>query len=125
ARDRSHGQHIEFRGRYLIGADGAHSAVRELLQIPFDGRGVFSNSITIYFSADLRPQMAGKALSVVYINNQTFGGFFWLDKSRESGFLVVNTVGSVGAADAAEPAADTTEGRLVELVRVGAGVPDL
>ena len=36
-------------GEYLVGADGAHSKVRELLDIPFDGRGVFSNSITIYF----------------------------------------------------------------------------
>ena len=125
ARDISQGRHVELRGRYLIGADGAHSTLRELLQIPFDGPGVFSNSITIYFSADLRPQMAGKALSVVYINNETFGGFFRLDKRCESGFLVVNTVGTAGAADRAEPAADTSEERLVELVRVGAGVPDL
>src|SRR5262245_45114131 len=27
------------RGRYLVGADGAHSKVRELLDIPYDGRG--------------------------------------------------------------------------------------
>ena len=70
----------QLRGRYLVGADGAHSAVRERLGIPFDGRGVFSNSITIYFTADLRPQMEGKPLSVIYINNPTFGGFFRLDK---------------------------------------------
>ena len=57
-------------GQYLVGADGAHSKVRELLGIPFDGRGVFSNSITIYFNADLAPQMAGKPLSVIYINNR-------------------------------------------------------
>ena len=125
ARDISQGRHVEVRGRYLIGADGAHSTLRELLQVPFDGSGAFSNSITIYFSADLRPQMAGKALSVVYINNETFGGFFRLDKRCESGFLVVNTVGTAGAADRAEPAADTSVERLVELVRVGAGVPDL
>ena len=73
------------------------------VQIPFDGRGVFSNSITIYFTADLRPQMAGKALSVIYINNETFGGFFRLDKRCQSGFLVVNTVGD----QVADPAAPT------------------
>ena len=49
--------------------------------------------MTIYFTADLRPQMEGKPLSVIYINNPTFGGFFRLDKDCRSGFLVINTVG--------------------------------
>jgi 2-polyprenyl-6-methoxyphenol hydroxylase-like FAD-dependent oxidoreductase len=125
ARDVERGGEVELRGSYLIAADGAHSPVRQLLQIPFDGRGVFSNSITIFFTADLRPQMAGKPLSVVYINNATFGGFFRLDKSCESGFLVVNTVGDPTVPGAPEPATDTSEARLIELVRTGAGVADL
>jgi 2-polyprenyl-6-methoxyphenol hydroxylase-like FAD-dependent oxidoreductase len=114
------GQEHEWRGPYLIAADGAHSVIRERLGIPFEGRGVFSNSITIYFTADLRPQLAGKPLSVIYINNETFGGFFRLDRRCESGFLVINTV-----ADADDAAADTTEARLVDLVRIGAGDPGL
>ncbi len=125
ARDVDTGQEVARRGHYLVAADGAHSPVRNLLGIPFEGRGVFSNSMTIYFTADLRPQMAGKPLSVVYINNAVFGGFFRLDKSCESGFLVVNTVGDATSGDAADAAADTSEGRLVEFVRIGAGVPDL
>jgi 2-polyprenyl-6-methoxyphenol hydroxylase-like FAD-dependent oxidoreductase len=125
ARDVDRGEEVERRGRYLVAADGAHSPVRELLGIPFDGRGVFSNSMTIYFTADLRPQMEGKPLSVVYINNPTFGGFFRLDRSCQSGFLVVNTVGDPTSGDAADAASDTSESRLVELVRIGAGVPDL
>jgi putative polyketide hydroxylase len=125
ARDVDSGEEVQHRGPYLVGADGAHSAVRELLGIPFEGRGVFSNSMTIYFNADLRPQMEGKPLSVVYINNATFGGFFRLDKSCRSGFLVVNTVGDPTSGDAADAAADTSESRLVELVRIGVGVADL
>src|SRR5262245_7766757 len=115
------------RGRYLVAADGAHSPVREALGIPFTGRGTFSNSITIYFTADLWPQMGGKPLSVVYINNPVFGGFFRLDKDCQSGFLVVNTVGdpTTDPRAAADAAADTSEARLAELVRAGAGVPDL
>ena len=113
-------------GQYLVGADGAHSKVRELLGIPFDGRGVFSNSITIYFNADLAPQMAGKPLSVIYINNLAFGGFFRLEKDCQSGFLVVNTVGDPKTnPDAANAAKDVSEARLIEFVRIGAGVPDL
>jgi 2-polyprenyl-6-methoxyphenol hydroxylase-like FAD-dependent oxidoreductase len=57
AQDVETGQQRKLRGRYLLGADGAHSRIRELLGIPFDGRGVFSNSITIYFHADLGPQL--------------------------------------------------------------------
>jgi 2-polyprenyl-6-methoxyphenol hydroxylase-like FAD-dependent oxidoreductase len=124
-RDVDTGNRRSVRGRYLVAADGAHSAVREQVGTPFEGRGVFSNSMTIYFTADLRPQMLGKPLSVIYINNATFGGFFRLDKSCESGFLVVNTVGEPTSVAAADAAADTSENRLIELVRAGAGVPDL
>jgi 2-polyprenyl-6-methoxyphenol hydroxylase-like FAD-dependent oxidoreductase len=114
------------RAGYLVGADGAHSTVREAVGIPFDGRGVFSNSLTIYFTADLAPQMLGKPLSVVYVNNSVFGGFFRLAKDCRSGFLVVNTVGDPRTdPDAANAARDTSVERMVELVRVGAGVPDL
>ena len=126
-RDVDTGEEQTRRGRYLVAADGAHSTLRERLGIPFDGRGVFSNSLTIYFTADLREQLEGKPLSVIYINNPTFGGFFRVDKACRSGFLVVNTVGDPVAdpAAAANAAADTSEERLRELVRAGAGVPDL
>jgi 2-polyprenyl-6-methoxyphenol hydroxylase-like FAD-dependent oxidoreductase len=111
---------------YLVGADGAHSTVRQAAEIPFDGRGVFSNSITIYFTADLAPQMLGKPLSVIYVNNPVFGGFFRLAKDCQSGFLVVNTVGDPRTdPEAANAARDTSVERMVELVRCGAGVPDL
>jgi 2-polyprenyl-6-methoxyphenol hydroxylase-like FAD-dependent oxidoreductase len=125
-RDVDSGAERRLRTSYLVGADGAHSTVREALQIPFDGRGVFSNSLTIYFTADLAPQMLGKPLSVVYINNPVFGGFFRLAKDCRSGFLVVNTVGDpLSDPDAANAAKDTSVERMIELVRVGAGVPDL
>src|SRR5262249_18714272 len=52
-RDVGTGRERQLRAKYLVGADGAHSKVRELLGIEFDGRSVFSNSITIYFHAPM------------------------------------------------------------------------
>lgn len=126
-KDVKSGQQRTLRGKYLVGADGAHSKVRELLNIPFDGRGVFSNSITIYFTADLAPQLLGKPLSVIYINNKMLGGFFRMSKDCQSGFLVVNTVGDpkVDPKAAADAAADVSETKLIEFVRAGVGDPNL
>ncbi len=127
ARNVGDGTTRSLRGRYLVGADGAHSKVRELLDIPYDGRGVFSNSMTIYFRANLAPQLLGKPLSVIYINNAMFGGFMRVDKDCQAGFIGVNTVGDPKAdpVAAANAAADTSEERLVAIVRATAGVPDL
>lgn len=127
ARNVADGTTRALRGRYLAGADGAHSKVRELLDIPYDGRGVFSNSMTIYFRANLAPQLLGKPLSVIYINNATFGGFMRVDKDCQAGFIGVNTVGDPKADPlaAANAAADTSEERLIAIVRSMAGVPDL
>jgi len=125
ARDVDSGAERRLRGRYLIGADGAHSKVRELLDIPLDGRGVFSNSLTIYFHADLSPYMAGKSVSIIYIGNPALGGFFRLAKDSQSGFLVINTVGDTSRPEAANPAADVSPETLVRHVRAAAGVPDL
>jgi len=126
-KDSETGEESRIRAKYLIGADGAHSKVREVLGIPLDGRGIFSHSMTIYFHADAWPQIGDKPLSVIYINNPVFGGFFRFAKDCQSGFLGVNTVGDpkLDPVKAANPAADISEGRLIEIVRSGIGVPDL
>jgi len=124
-RDVDTGAERSVRARYLVGADGAHSTVRDVLGVEMDGRGTFSKSMTIYFVADLWPVMGDKPLSVIYINNARFGGFFRLAKDCQSGFLVVNTVRDANGNALDDAAVDTSPERLVELVRLGAGVPDL
>jgi 2-polyprenyl-6-methoxyphenol hydroxylase-like FAD-dependent oxidoreductase len=87
------GKQREFRGQYLVAADGGHSKVRELLGIRCTGRGVFSNSVTIYFTADLSPWLGNKAWSIIYVNNAQLRGFFRMNRAAQAGFLGVNAVG--------------------------------
>jgi len=126
-RDVESGVPRSFRGKYLIAADGGHSKVRELIGIGLAGRGVFSNSLTIYFTADLSPWVRDHAWSVIYVNNPQLSGFFRTNRTAQAGFLGVNTVGDYKADPqaATNAAADVSESRMVELVRAGVGVPDL
>jgi 2-polyprenyl-6-methoxyphenol hydroxylase-like FAD-dependent oxidoreductase len=124
-RDVDSGAERRLRAGYLVGADGPHSKTRELMGIPFDGRGVFSNSITIYFRADVAKLMAGRNFSVMYIINPVLSGFMRLDKDNQAGFLVVNTVGDTSKPEASNAAADTSEQRLLDLLRAGIGMPDI
>lgn len=121
-KDVEKGGERSFTGRYLIGADGAHSRVRELLNISFDGRGVFSNSVTIYFHADVAKFLAGRAWSVIYVVNPRLTGFFRFDKEGQSGFFAVHTVGDTANPEASNAAADVSEKKLIELLREGIGV---
>lgn len=126
-RDVDTGAERTLRGRYLVAAEGGRSRVREQLGIGMEGRGVFSNSVTIYFRADLSRFLTGRNLSIIYVSNPTLGGFFRLEKSGRRGFLAVNTVGDPRAdpVAAVNAAADVSEPRLMELVRAAAGDPGL
>jgi 2-polyprenyl-6-methoxyphenol hydroxylase-like FAD-dependent oxidoreductase len=126
-RDLETGRKRELRGQYLIAADGGHSKVREKLGIRYEGRGAFSNSVTIYFSADLSPWIGDKAWSIIYVNNPVLHGFFRMNRAAQAGFLAVNTVGDAAhdSEAASNAAADVSEAHLIELVRGGVGVPDL
>jgi len=126
-KDLESGAQRELRGQYLIAADGGHSKVRELLDIHYQGRGAFSNSLTIYFTADLSPWIGDHAWSIIYVNNPVLGGFFRMNRTAQAGFLAVNTVGDASRDPyaASNAAADVSEERLVELVRGAVGVPDL
>lgn len=121
------GEERQTVSRYLICAEGGRSDLRERLGIAMDGHGVFSNSITIYFRADLSPYLAGRDLSVIYVVNSELSGFFRFEKDGRRGFLVVNLVGDPRADPerAANAAADVSEERVVSLLRAAVGVSDL
>jgi 2-polyprenyl-6-methoxyphenol hydroxylase-like FAD-dependent oxidoreductase len=123
-RHRDSGETATVRARYMIAADGAHSRVRERLGIRMPGRDCFSNSITIYFRANLGPLLRGRNLSVIYVINPALRGFFRIELPFDSGFLAVTAVG-----DPEHPNTDVssglTEQRCLELLHAALGVDDL
>jgi len=123
-RDRDTGALQTVRARYMVAADGSRSGIRHALGIPMLGRGVFSNSITIYFRAPVAPLMRGRNLSVIMVVNPTLRGFFRIEKPYESGFLAVHTIG-----DPAHPETDVSKGltdaRCLEYVHAALGTSDV
>ena len=123
-RHRDSGETATVRAHYMIAADGAHSRVRERLGIGMRGRGVFSNSVTIYFRANVGPLLRGRSLSVIYVINPVLRGFLRIEKPFESGFLAVIALG-----DPEHPNTDVstglTEQRCLELMHAALGVDDI
>ncbi|WP_138734046.1 FAD-dependent oxidoreductase [Modestobacter excelsi] len=64
-RDRLTGAEHTIRSRYLIGADGARSAVAADLDLPFEGPGAVAGAMSIVFEADLTHLVAHRP-SVLY-----------------------------------------------------------
>jgi 2-polyprenyl-6-methoxyphenol hydroxylase-like FAD-dependent oxidoreductase len=124
-RERGTGAERTVRARYLIGADGSRSPVRERLGVPLGGHGSFSNSITIYFRADIRPLLRGRNLSVIYVFGPRLQGFFRFSKAGDAGFLVVNKGLDANGCLTSNLWDDTSDERCVEFAREALGAPDL
>jgi 2-polyprenyl-6-methoxyphenol hydroxylase-like FAD-dependent oxidoreductase len=123
-RQRDSGLVQTVRARHMVAADGAHSRIRETLGIPTRGHGAFSNSVTIYFRADVTPLLRGRNLSVIYVNNTTLRGFLRFEKPFDRGFLAINALG-----DPTKPITDVSTGltdvRCIELIHAALGSDDL
>jgi 2-polyprenyl-6-methoxyphenol hydroxylase-like FAD-dependent oxidoreductase len=122
--DRDTGKRQTVRARYMVAADGSHSSIRERLGIRMLGRGVFSDSVTIYFRAPVAPLMRGRNLSVIMVVNPVLRGFFRIEKPYESGFLAVHTIG-----DPAHPETNVSNGltneRCLEYVHAALGTDEV
>src|ERR671920_258088 len=105
------GAERDVRARYVVAADGNRSPMRRRLGIGMCGYGELSRSITIYFRADCADLLRDRNQGVLYVHNPKLRGFFRLDRSGGSGFLVINTVGEDAKQD---PPVDLQEGILGE-----------
>src|SRR3954468_13545784 len=87
------GEERGVRARYVVAADGNRSPTRRRLGIGMEGYGELSRSITVYFKADCAPLLKDRNQGVLYVHNPKLRGFFRLDRSGGTGFLVINSVG--------------------------------
>src|SRR4051794_24345563 len=100
-RDLDSGDERGVRARYVVAADGSRSPTRARSGIAMHGRPDLSHSITIYFRADCAELLKDRNEGVIYVHNPELRGFFRLDRSGGTGFLVINTVGADVTQDAA------------------------
>jgi 2,4-dichlorophenol 6-monooxygenase len=75
-RQRGTSDQIEIDSRYLIGADGAGSAVRAALGIAMDGPDHLAAFCNIHFTANLRPQLAGREAILYWVMDPEHAGVF-------------------------------------------------
>jgi 2-polyprenyl-6-methoxyphenol hydroxylase-like FAD-dependent oxidoreductase len=120
-RAREGGGERSVRARYAVAADGARSPMRELLGIPMRGHGTFSDSITIYFRADVNPLLGDRNLSVIYVFHPRLQGFFRFSLAGDAGFLVVNSTVDEQGVRNTSPGEDMGEERCIEYVRLALG----
>jgi 2-polyprenyl-6-methoxyphenol hydroxylase-like FAD-dependent oxidoreductase len=124
-RPRDGGPERTVRARYVIAADGARSPIRERLGIPVLGHGSFSDSITIYFRADVRRLMGDRNLSVVYVFGPGLQGFFRFSIDLQAGFLVVNSTVDETAARSVRIGEDMSPATCIRYVREALGDTEL
>ncbi|HZT44860.1 MAG TPA: FAD-dependent monooxygenase [Gaiellaceae bacterium] len=124
-RPRDGGEEQTVRAQYVVAADGAHSPVRQRLGVAMLGHGSFSDSITIYFRADVRELLGDRNLSVIYVFHPRLVGFFRFSIDADAGFLVVNaTIDEEGNRSTAI-GEDMSEETCIGYVRLALGAPGL
>ena len=125
-RDLDSGTESTVRAQYVVAADGNRSPTRARLGIGMRGHEELSRSITIYFRADCAELLRDRNQGVIYVHNPELRGFFRLDRSGGTGFLVINTVGADVTQDSAVDVQSglTTERALAYLrTAIGADMP--
>jgi 2-polyprenyl-6-methoxyphenol hydroxylase-like FAD-dependent oxidoreductase len=89
--DSATGRSYAVQADYLIGADGAHSHIREALGIRSQGHGVLPEYIIfVYFRAPWQPLIAGHGADAIQIRNADVDGVFLLNREENLGMFIMS-----------------------------------
>jgi 2-polyprenyl-6-methoxyphenol hydroxylase-like FAD-dependent oxidoreductase len=117
-RDRCTNRVTRVHAQYVVGADGAHSTVREILGIDMIGPKAVSQALSILFTADLGPHVRDRPILLCLVHNPEAPGM--LAWTGTSGRWCFNAHFPQGAR-----LEDFPPERAAKLVRTAVGAPDL
>jgi putative polyketide hydroxylase len=118
--DRATGAETPFTARYLIAAEGAQSRVRRALAVKMLGEENVYDSVNILFHADLTQWVEHRPAALYFVEQQDLRATFLTINGRDRwGFLIH------GPKQYGWQPQDFTPEFCAELIRKGAGVPDL
>ncbi|MBR0858048.1 FAD-dependent monooxygenase [Bradyrhizobium liaoningense] len=118
--DRVSGRTTPFRARYVIGADGTRSFVREKLGIGRTGERDIYDSVNVHVRADLRPWVEDRPAALYLIEQPEFRATFLTVNGADRWGFLVHSLSAYGFTKE-----NLTVERCVDLVRRAVGVPDL
>jgi 2-polyprenyl-6-methoxyphenol hydroxylase-like FAD-dependent oxidoreductase len=116
---RPSGRVQQVRTRYLIGADGSHSTVREALGIRMLGQPILSYYISMLFRADLARWVGDREINICVITNPEAGGLLLQTGENRWRFTAFYYP------DRGQRPEDFRPERCLRVIRTATGVPDL
>ncbi len=122
--DRLTGHHYTIRAKYLVGADGARSAVAADIDLPYQGAMDVAGSMNITFKADIA-EYVGHRPSVLYWVIQPGSNVGGIGAGLVRMVRPWNEWLVVWGFDIAEPPPVVDEAAAVEIVRSLLGMPEL
>ena len=118
--DRVTGETVPVKAQYVIAADGAQSPLRKMLGAGMFGVENIYDSVNILFNADLTPWTAHRPGALYFVEQPELRATFLTINATDRWSFLIHSLSHYGYTPA-----DFTPEKCIELIRMGAGVPDL
>jgi len=113
------GRRRDVRAHYLVGADGAHSAVRRLLGVGMEEHAGTYGGVQVVFRAPLWPVLEDRHYALYFVTTPDAPGLFLPAGRGDRWVYGPSTPSEAGEPPGLDP------GRLAALIRAGSGIVDL